>query len=67
MVAMVWMTLGFSAVSGLMLISDWVRVHRPSLFFNDRRRARFTAGAPAWSREDVRFVRAAERVAQEAS
>jgi hypothetical protein len=64
MTTLVWMMLGFSAVSGLMLISDWVRTHRPSLFLGGRPERRSTVNAPAWALEELKFLRAAERLAQ---
>jgi hypothetical protein len=64
MTAIVWMMLGFSSVSGLMLISDWVRAHRPSVYFGRRPELQVRVNAPAWALEEVQSVQAAERLSQ---
>lgn len=63
MTTLMWMMLGFSSVSGLMMMSDWIRAHRPSLFLGQSE-LRVRVNAPAWALEELQVVHAAERLMQ---
>jgi hypothetical protein len=63
MSTLVCIMLGFSSVSGLMLISDWIRTHRPSMFLGQSD-LRVRVNAPEWALQELQFVSAAERLMQ---
>ena len=64
MAAMVWMAFGFSCVSGVMLVSDWIRVRRPVHLLRRRPALQSRPTAPAWAVEELKFVRATDRLSQ---
>jgi hypothetical protein len=61
MAAIVWMAFGFACVSGVMVVSDWIKVRRP-FHMGRRPELQSTVTAPTWALEDLKFLWAAERL-----